>query len=220
MENPNNINLLNIDLLNFFTFPIKNLRVKEISKIFIQIFNYNFIEKVTENVFLLEILKNNNKTLAILKIQKYDHNPLIKNKINISEPHERSLKMIKLFNETKLSPLIYLSFIYKNHLILLSEYISNAFNEYSFSDKILIKNIENKINDMHNMEIIHGDLHEGNIRYTDNKEVYFVDVDTAFTIKEYHELNFPKEWIIKGFSDINNLEEFLEYEKVQFKFCC
>jgi hypothetical protein len=69
-----------------------------------------------------------NTSLKVIKILKKSEHPFIKCKINANNILERSLEMANLFSKLKLSPKILFSGIYKDYLIIISDYIDNKFN--------------------------------------------------------------------------------------------
>ena len=183
-------------------------------KIITDILKYQIVQKYTKNIFLVEIPTS--KDPVILKIISDKNHPFIMANIKINNPLQRSMQMAKLFSELDLSPKLIDAYIYHNtYLILIMPFIENELTEDSVKDIIIENNIKTKIERMHNLGIVHGDLHGANIRYGNDKKIYFIDTDTVFTISEYDNTNFPREWIKIGF-EIDNLDEFIAYEKLNY----
>jgi tRNA A-37 threonylcarbamoyl transferase component Bud32 len=85
---------------------------------------------------------------------------------------------------------------------------------------VICKAIDDLIEKLHNLGIVHGDLHSRNIRYKKVKngaKVYMIDLDTMFFMKEYEICSFPQRWIEHGFDDISTLDEFLLRERDNYK---
>lgn len=174
---------------------------------------YTLVNKISDSVFT--VLSNYDNTLGIMKIINPTSHTLTNYNINVIQ---HSLNMTKLFSDLKLGPKLLDSFTCGNNLYLITEMMS-PLKPYNYDGVLnlspeVIEKIKAKIKYMHNLGIIHGDLHSGNIVSKDG-EYYFVDVDTAFRVCDFFTLDWPKQWIHDGF-EIDDFFDFVQKETENF----
>lgn len=188
--------------------------------------SYTVLNKLERNVF--KIKDNTTKKICILKIILDTQHPFYK--FGVKRPSTRSIDFYVLLAKHGLSPEVVDHFEIKGGQVIILEYIPGTLDEKSLADPNITKCIDESIKKLHDLDIVHGDLHSKNIRYRreftwntktdeirDSVKVYLIDLDVTFFIKEYHEQPFPERWIQEWFDDIENLDEFLEREKVNYK---
>lgn len=184
--------------------------------------SYVVTKKITDNVFKIKDVFKPNRSF-ILKIILDKTHPLYK--MGVENGSRRTVSFHIFLQNYNISPKVEEYGKIEGGYALILEYINNRLDLVSIKDNLLLESINSKIKEMHEMGIVHGDLHSNNIRYrkvinidTGEKtfNVYFIDFDTSFFLKEYEMYNFPKKWLEYGF-DMTSLEEFIEHEKIQYK---
>ena len=80
-------------------------------------------------------------------------------------------------------------------------------------DQEVYDSVSQAINRMHDVGIVHGDLHAGNMGLTDDMKPKFIDLETMLYLDDVDEI--AQEWMIRGF-DIYSVDEFIENEKDNF----
>ena len=201
---------------------------------------YVIIKELKENVYKLQNITT--KQICIMKIILDVKHPLWS--MGVTKPSERSLFFHQLLAERNLSPKVLEYFKLRpinavagpstqSGVVLILEYISGAMTEENTEDPIVCDAIDQAIERLHSMGLVHGDLHSMNIRLrrgyiikmptaevTDFIEVYLIDLDAVFLMWEYESTTFVKEWITRNFdlpTGGSSLEEFIEYERTQYR---
>ena len=174
--------------------------------------SYTIIKTLTNNVFLVKDEKNNKR---IMKITPKELLPFT---FDVKKPLQRLQKLTKFFGDLGLGPKLIDGSICGEYLVLITEYIECPLTSKDLENKTLVSAIEQQIKKMHDMGIVHGDLHGANVRYNEQHgkyNIYFIDVDTAFTFSDYEKHEFPKLWLKQGF-DIESLDEIIQIEKKNY----
>jgi len=202
-------------------------RLRAIASNFLETTKKSFviIKKLTNNVFKLRDVFKPNRAYILKLILDKEH-PLYS--LGVSNGSRRSLSFHLLLQKYCISPkVIEYGKIDGGHAIIM-EFIPQGLTLQSLEDPMILESIDSQIEKLHGLGIIHGDLHSNNIKYRSEidpsaiKEslavkVYFIDLDTCFFMKEYHDYQFPKKWIESAFDDISTLEEFTGYENINYK---
>lgn len=171
--------------------------------------SYTIIKQISHNVFLVKDEKNNKRIMKVISEQ------LLPFPVDIKDPLERLQKLTERFGDLGLGPKLIDSSICGEYLVLITECIQCPLTSKDLENKTLVSAIQHQIKRMHDMGIIHGDLHRGNVRYTKQNgkyNVYFIDPDTAFTFSEYYKYKFPKS--VGPY--FKSLDEFLQFEDSYF----
>jgi serine/threonine protein kinase len=170
---------------------------------------------------LKEILTILNKRFRILKIITANNHPFatLKSFRQIYKTDKQLLHRVacnyKLLASIGVGPKVE-TFLCNDVLVVIMEYLpissSNKINE---ENAIQIKELISKI---HDLGIIHGDLHGSNIAYDDTMRPYLIDADTMFFKQETKNNSIFAEWIDDGFG--MTLDEYKAHESnVGWKGC-
>lgn len=154
-----------------------------------------------------------------IKRCKYGKNIYAYKEFNNPNYLDNKIKKLELINEIKINGLLVPEFwVQKNHnLNYMSNYIQseniNYYKDFPIKEKVkLLKKIKRLIISMHENNIIHTDLHNGNIIIDDNLNPYIIDFDNCSYKKYKTEINDTNDYsqeFIKKYGIIPEIDIFM-----------
>lgn len=174
---------------------------------------YKIIKNITDNVSLVDY---NGKPVIQKIITRENHpwnilpsfNDIFKNNKDL---FDRTVYYYNLLDKLGIGPKIEEIVVSDNKLIIYMEDLPQRLTPKIIKKRD--KDIKNLIKKLHSHNLIHGDLHGGNLMIDKDGNLKIIDLETMFNLDEIYTNPLPKEWIDIGFGGEFNINEFIHNEE-------